>query len=50
VFSENYGLVPIITSETELEISGHVVQTFWSKTVWKRPQNALRLLREHEMF
>jgi len=28
VFSENYGLVLIITSEAELEISGHVVQRF----------------------
>jgi len=31
VFLANYGLVLIITSETELEISGHVVQRFWSK-------------------
>jgi len=36
VFSANYGLVLIITSETELEISGHVVQRLWSETVWKR--------------
>jgi len=30
VFLVNYGLVLIITSEIELEISGHVVQRFWS--------------------
>jgi len=33
VFSKNYGLVLIITIEAELEISGHVVQRFLSKTV-----------------
>jgi len=37
VFLVNYKLVPIIRSETELEISGHVVQRFWSnKKVLKR--------------
>jgi len=50
VFSTNYGLILISTSETELEISGHVMQRFWSKTIWKRPQNALRLLREQDEF
>jgi len=30
------GLVLIITSETKLEISAHVVERFWSKTVWKK--------------
>jgi len=28
VFSANYGLILIITSGTELEIRGHVVQSF----------------------
>jgi len=30
VFLVNYLLVLIIISETELEISGHVVERFWS--------------------
>ena len=39
------GLVLIITSETELEISGHVVQRFLSKKSLKKgPRDALRLL------
>jgi len=36
VFSANYGLALIITSETKLEISRHVVQRFWSKNGLKK--------------
>lgn len=40
-----------LTSETELEISWHVVQRFWSKKGLKKgPRDALRLLREHDGF
>ncbi len=28
VFLVNYGLIMVITSETELEVSGHVVKSF----------------------
>jgi len=45
------GLVLIITSETELEISRPLCKRFWyEKSLKKRPRSALRLLREQVGF
>jgi hypothetical protein len=51
VFSANYGLVLLITSETEPEILGACcAKVLIGKRFEKGPRNAFRLLREHDRF
>jgi len=51
VFTANYGLVLIITSETELEISGACcAKVLIEKRFEKGPRDALRLHRGQDKF